>query len=286
MNNDDLYSHVSEPIAVLRKRFVTICNGNHCAAMMLDLFSATEATAREYTGDPRWGRDEEYNPFRSCTIVELTECFYGLFDDEKVMESFQFLINEEYITGHYTQEKYEKIPALYRQMKIRCQPNVVQEACNSYEAWFTTWEDRQTDDDHSSPPTQTPSPQPQLSEEEKAKIERQRIINEEQSKVKSHNKRASKVKLEATLTLEQWIETLEYFKWKCAYCQVEKYAVLEHFIPINHGGGTTQRNCVPACHRCNGVKQAWNPLASYGPDLLSIREGLERVRVYLESSGK
>lgn len=108
-------------------------------------------------------------------------------------------------------------------------------------------------------------------------------ILEELKKVSNHNARAKNVRLFATLTLEQWLETLEHFNWKCAYCKTGKYELLEHFIPLNHGKGTTKDNCVPACSKCNSLKSAWNPLLDYGPDLSSIRDGLEDVHRYLKA---
>lgn len=67
--------------------------------------------------------------------------------------------------------------------------------------------------------------------------------------------RADNLGLPATLTPGQWLQTLEHFNWKCAYCQKEKYQHLEHFIPIKvYGGGTTQSNCVPSCKSCNHKK--------------------------------
>jgi transcriptional regulator with XRE-family HTH domain len=60
----------------------------------------------------------------------------------------------------------------------------------------------------------------------------------ETARVAYQRKRAEEMGLQATLCLEQWLETLEYFGWKCAYCR-GKYAVIEHFVPLVHGGGTT-----------------------------------------------
>lgn len=82
----------------------------------------------------------------------------------------------------------------------------------------------------------------------------------ETKKVSFHLKRAQAVGLPATLTIKQWIATLDYFDWKCAYCGTGDYEVFEHYAPLFHGGGTTPYNCVPACHRCNGIKSDLHPL--------------------------
>jgi HNH endonuclease len=67
--------------------------------------------------------------------------------------------------------------------------------------------------------------------------------------------RARKSNLVADLTMGQWIQTLKHFDYSCAYCG-GRYEVLEHYLPIVRGGGTTQSNCVPACQRCNIQKDA------------------------------
>ncbi len=62
--------------------------------------------------------------------------------------------------------------------------------------------------------------------------------------------RARKAGNPATLTLDQWLQTIKDFDMKCAYCG-GSYDVLEHFIPMSRGGGTTVDNCLPACNSCN-----------------------------------
>ena len=71
--------------------------------------------------------------------------------------------------------------------------------------------------------------------------------------------RARKLNLPATLTPREWLDTLEYFGWRCAYCQQADFACLDHFVPIVKGGGTTQSNCVPACVACNSAKGGKHP---------------------------
>lgn len=82
-----------------------------------------------------------------------------------------------------------------------------------------------------------------------------------QSRIIKYHKRISKqAGLPATLALWQWIDTLRYFQGKCAYCQEQPYEELDHFIPTDAGGGTTARNCVPACKACNNAKSNFNPV--------------------------
>jgi hypothetical protein len=85
------------------------------------------------------------------------------------------------------------------------------------------------------------------------------ILWEENRKLRAQLKRAMDNGCLATLTLDEWIITLNDYDWKCAYCQTAPYEHLEHRIPIAHGGGTTVDNCVPACRACYLLKGARHP---------------------------
>ena len=100
----------------------------------------------------------------------------------------------------------------------------------------------------------------------------------ESTKVQYHVNGAKRLGLPATLTLPEWIETLSYFEWKCAYCRKASYTVLEHVQPMIAGGGTTAFNCVPACARCNLLKH------DTPPELLppGFDAALERIQQYLK----
>lgn len=95
--------------------------------------------------------------------------------------------------------------------------------------------------------------------QEQAKQERLAARYQREAKaVKRHNERAVTAGCEATLTISQWLETLERYNWSCAYCG-DPYAELEHEIPIVRGGGTTAINCVPSCRPCNRTKSSKHP---------------------------
>src|SRR6187551_3142968 len=51
--------------------------------------------------------------------------------------------------------------------------------------------------------------------------------------------RARKRKLEASLTQEEWIATLTFFKHSCAYCQKAVWCLVDHVTSLDRGGGTT-----------------------------------------------
>ena len=53
----------------------------------------------------------------------------------------------------------------------------------------------------------------------------------------------------ATLTIVEWLLTLNDFNWLCAYCQMKPFQVMSRVVPLPQGG-TTVENCVPACYSC------------------------------------
>jgi len=101
----------------------------------------------------------------------------------------------------------------------------------------------------------------------------------EKARLQTQLARAAEKRLPATLTLAQWLQTLADFNGLCAYCQQRPFEHLEHFIPIDAGGGTTVDNCIPACGKCNYSKGASDPDR---PQLeLFVNDPRERVRRYL-----
>lgn len=106
-----------------------------------------------------------------------------------------------------------------------------------------------------------------------------RNIGREKELLQVNLLRAKNAELLATLTLDQWLFTLEYFHWRCAYCGIREYTVIEHFIPISQGGGTTKDNCVPACQGCNSRKKGCHPLSE---SFLFNRDDIKRVQQFLE----
>lgn len=81
--------------------------------------------------------------------------------------------------------------------------------------------------------------------------------------VSRQNNRAKLAGNEHGLTVKQWIRLLVLSDGKCVYCQEDRGVdglVLEHIVPVVHGGGTTWDNVVPACPKCNSEKHAKTPL--------------------------
>lgn len=92
--------------------------------------------------------------------------------------------------------------------------------------------------------------------------------------------RARKVGAPATLTMREWLTTVRFFDGLCAYCRKVDYEVIEHATPLPRGG-TTRKNCLPACTTCNNQKAdrdlaAWllDHPAAHVADAMAYLEGL------------
>ena len=92
----------------------------------------------------------------------------------------------------------------------------------------------------------------------------------------TQNARARAAGVRADLTLTEWIRTIDDFGGRCAYCGQRPYTVMEHYVAIRFGGGTTASNCVPACGSCNVMKAK----AELGKAAFPV-DALERVGRYL-----
>ena len=75
---------------------------------------------------------------------------------------------------------------------------------------------------------------------------------------KSTKRRTKEKNMINTLTTQEWLDILEAYNYRCAYCGVEFNCELlpqkDHVIPISKGGNNTKENIVPACKSCNCKK--------------------------------
>jgi len=74
-----------------------------------------------------------------------------------------------------------------------------------------------------------------------------------------HSKRRAREKeIINTLTAQEWLDILEEYNYRCAYCdvefEVENMPHKDHVIPITKGGHNVKENIVPACQSCNSKK--------------------------------
>jgi hypothetical protein len=73
--------------------------------------------------------------------------------------------------------------------------------------------------------------------------------------LKRHIRRARKENLPATLTIDDWNDSLSFFDSSCAYCgKVDDPLHQDHVIPVSKGGYYTRGNIIPACKPCNCSK--------------------------------
>jgi len=70
----------------------------------------------------------------------------------------------------------------------------------------------------------------------------------------SQRRRARKLLLPCTLTIEQWEKIKLDFNNRCAYCNRKLPLAQEHLIPLIHGGEYTTNNIIPSCQSCNSSK--------------------------------
>jgi hypothetical protein len=84
---------------------------------------------------------------------------------------------------------------------------------------------------------------------------RWRRANPAKMLVLDQRRRARMAIVENTLTHAEWLEILEVFDHRCAYCNQKGLKLtMEHVIAISRGGGHTKENVVPACGRHNSKK--------------------------------
>lgn len=76
----------------------------------------------------------------------------------------------------------------------------------------------------------------------------------ELARIRGQNHRTAKLNLPSTLTLREWIDLIETYNHKCAYCKYNQFIAMDHIVPVSRGGGTTVENVLPVCKRCNSAK--------------------------------
>lgn len=112
----------------------------------------------------------------------------------------------------------------------------------------------------------------QLAETEKNYL----IIIREIDRVEGQLAQARRQGADATLTLMEWLVTLENFDWRCAYCQTRPFQILSHVIPLPHGG-TVLENCVPACYRCKNKYRSNKHIQSQIQEYLVKRQNRDDI---------
>lgn len=90
-----------------------------------------------------------------------------------------------------------------------------------------------------------------------AYIKKWQSENPQLPKLYRARRRARKNAAQGTCTPEQWMARVEFYGWKCFYCNRglnEKTLTMDHRIALANGGSNWPSNLVPACLRCNSSK--------------------------------
>ncbi len=263
----DLYDLVDEPIAVLRKRFLFHTEGNYCAAFILDLFYAEIERRRLAV----LFSQKPYDQGITTSLERLVDDLFGLFTQEEHITALNLLINKGYISIQHVDQTSEEDRS-YTFVVDREKINATDR-----QYWGLPGYSFPSSSSLASPRIEVAPIQPPLYE-----LPLEQKYQTEAARVAYQCKRACDLELPATLSLEEWLSTLNHFEWRCAYCK-GPYRLLEHFIPLVHGGGTSASNCVPSCSGCNGIKGTYHPHALPAKAELKMGAALQAVQAYLET---
>jgi 5-methylcytosine-specific restriction endonuclease McrA len=257
---------VSEESLVLRKRFLHICDNNLIATFLLCIFE--ERQSIESLCADMDGREERTLLFNGNILAKY---IYNICSPDEVVEAAHFLATKGFISMWWKDEN-DKTPRATRLFYAKYNDSYVTAYSKPYAEEQTRIQMEQWKRNEQASPVSTSIEKPR-------KIKLENKYKTEASRIALQIGRAEKLGLPATLTLEQWITTLDHFNWKCAYCS-GRYTVIEHFIPLAHGKGTTKNNCVPACHKCNSQKGTYHP-----SQIIDMKESIQTVQRYLDTCG-
>jgi 5-methylcytosine-specific restriction endonuclease McrA len=73
-------------------------------------------------------------------------------------------------------------------------------------------------------------------------------------RIKAQRRRARLISAAGSFTTAEWLELVEQYGGRCAYCGSSGPLVIEHRIPLSRGGSNDIGNILPACARCNDRK--------------------------------
>lgn len=96
--------------------------------------------------------------------------------------------------------------------------------------------------------------------------------------------RAEKELNKSPLSKTQYINTLRYFDFCCAYCGkslFENKLEKDHIIALSKGGLTTRFNIIPACRSCNASKNNSDYYTWYSSQKFFDRHRLAKIDTYV-----
>lgn len=106
--------------------------------------------------------------------------------------------------------------------------------------------------------------------------------NPENNHMRSQRRKARKLLLPSTFTVEEWEQCKIHFDNKCCYCGEELKLTQEHFKSVMSGGGYTKENIIPACGSCNYSKQDRDFYLWYPKYKFYSKEREDKILEYLE----
>jgi len=81
--------------------------------------------------------------------------------------------------------------------------------------------------------------------------------NWQKKRIEHHNAVAKRKGAPGKYTREEWLQLLEAYRYRCAYCNrriTRKSASADHIVPLSRGGTNWIANIVPSCLSCNQRK--------------------------------
>lgn len=106
---------------------------------------------------------------------------------------------------------------------------------------------------------------------------------EERKRLVRIRAQARKRHTEVDLSLWDWLHTLQWFGWRCAFCH-RAFESLDHLIPMATNGPTSRENCVPSCCACNHAKGALPPNSLPLPMLTRVQSAHDSLLLSIHSS--
>lgn len=106
--------------------------------------------------------------------------------------------------------------------------------------------------------------------------------------INNYNRRRFKENMQGNgITVNQWLEMINYFDWKCAYSGESiggnsGNRTIDHIIPISKGGEHEIWNCVPMTKSYNSSKQDKDMLEWYKQQEFYSEERLKKIRAWQE----
>ena len=81
-------------------------------------------------------------------------------------------------------------------------------------------------------------------------------VNKECGRQSRARRRTARMSALVPITRQDTVARRNLFGGKCAYCGSSERIVMDHVLPIKHGGLDESANLVPACFSCNASKSA------------------------------